>query len=158
MNDAHELIRLEKTSASCGVCERYAQAHSDRPAAVLCCEGACLRGEIARRAADLLCRQLAPAQTVRICLGGAFTKDGGQRNLVRRARHVIAIEGCYLLCASRMMKGVVEGLTPRVVVADKLYDFDRSLFEASALPDQEIDAHAQKVAAMVAASIAELAG
>lgn len=40
-----------------------------------------LRGEVARQAANMLCHTLAPEKTVRICLGGAFTKDTGQRNL-----------------------------------------------------------------------------
>ena len=46
------------------------------------------RGEIARRAANLVCHKLAPEKTVRICLGGAITKDTGQRNLVRNAQRV----------------------------------------------------------------------
>jgi hypothetical protein len=47
------------------------------------------------------------------CLGGAFTKDSGQRNLVRRANKTIAIEGCFISCSSRMMKGVLPGLRPK---------------------------------------------
>ena len=65
------------------------------------------RGEVARRAANMVAHRLARDETVRICLGGAFTKDTGQRNLVRRAEKVIAIEGCFLACSSRMMKGVL---------------------------------------------------
>ena len=60
------------------------------------CEGACLRGEVSRRAANILCNSIAPDRTVRICLGCAFTKDAGQRALVRNAAKVVAIEGCFL--------------------------------------------------------------
>jgi hypothetical protein len=37
------------------------------------CEGA--KGEVARLAANLIAHRLAPENTVRICLGGVFTKD-----------------------------------------------------------------------------------
>jgi len=158
MNDTHEVFRLERTTKSCAVCERYALAQSEKPVAVICCEGACLRGEVARRAADLICRKLSPEVTVRVCLGGAFTKDGGQRNLVRRARYVVAVEGCHLLCASRMMKAAVEGLTLRIAVADKLFEFDRTMFSADALSDEALNAHAQEVAETIAESITQLPG
>jgi len=58
----------------------------------MACEGACRKGEIARIAANLIAHKLARDKTVRICLGGAFTKDTGQRNLVRRADKAIVIE------------------------------------------------------------------
>ena len=93
----------------------------------MCCEGACLRGEVARRASSLLCHRLAPEKTVRLCLGGAFTKDSGQRRLVKGASRVIAVEGCFLECATRTMEGVVPDLPAEVVIADKLYEFDRRL-------------------------------
>jgi hypothetical protein len=52
----------------------------------------------------------------------AFTRDTGQRNLVRRANRTIAIEGCFISCSSRMMKGVLPGLRPEIVQADMLYE------------------------------------
>ena len=150
MDGNSEVIHVEKPQNSCKLCDEYAVRHASKPMAVICCEGACLRGEIARRAADILCRDLAPEHTARICLGGAFTKKGGQRDLVQKAKHVVAVEGCHVLCASRMMKGVVEGLTPEIVIADRLCTFDRSLFGADELPDLEISAHARTVAQRIA--------
>jgi len=77
MNGGTEVIQIEKPRNTCKLCEEYAAQQAHKPIAVLCCEGACLRGEIARRAADVLCRELAPERTARIRLGGAFTKEGG---------------------------------------------------------------------------------
>lgn len=114
------------------------------------CEGACLRGEVARQAANLLCHSLAPDQTVRICLGGAFTKDTGQRSLVRNAPRVIALEGCFQYCSSRMMRGVIGDLEPEIVIADRLYDFDRRHFGIDEMPRADIEAHARTVAEKVA--------
>ncbi|KCZ71802.1 DGC domain [Candidatus Methanoperedens nitroreducens] len=120
----HETIKIEKEEKSCPACEKYAEKHSINPPkiAVMACEGACAKGEVARIAANLVAHQLARENTVRICLGSAFTKDTGQRNLVRRANKTIAIEGCFISCSSRMMKGVLPSLQPEIIQADTLYE------------------------------------
>ena len=155
VNPTYEVIQLEKTRNVCPMCEDYAARQASKPVAVMCCEGACLRGEVARQAANLLCHSLAPDQTVRICLGGAFTKDTGQRSLVRKAPRVIALEGCFLNCSSRMMRGVIGDLEPEVIIADRLYDFDRRLFGIDEMPRAEIEAHARTVAEKVAERLRE---
>lgn len=151
--NGYEVARIEKTRNICHLCEDYAQHQKAKPVAVVCCEGACLRGEVARRAANILCYSLAPEKTVRICLGGAFTKDGGQRDLVRKAGRLIALEGCFVDCASRMMNGVIDGLAPEVVIADRLYEFDRQLFGIEEMPAEEIQAHAATVAQKIVATL-----
>jgi uncharacterized metal-binding protein len=154
-NPTYEVIHLEKTRNVCPMCEDYAARQVSKPVAVMCCEGACLRGEVARQAANLLCHSLAPDQTVRICLGGAFTKDAGQRSVVRNAPRVIALEGCFLNCSSRMMMGVLSQLEPEIIIADRLYDFDRRLFGIDEMPRAEIEAHARTVAEKVAERLRE---
>jgi hypothetical protein len=111
----------------------------------MACEGACARGEVARRAANLVAHRLARDRTVRICLGGAFTKDTGQRNLVRRAGTVIAIEGCFICCATRMMAGVLPGLKPAIVRADLVYNLDLP-FGIDEVPDEMFTVYAYQVA------------
>lgn len=147
---AHETVRIEKTQNICPMCEDYARQQATKSVVVMSCEGACLRGEIARQAANILCHSLAREKTVRLCLGGAFTKDTGQRGLARNGARVIAVEGCFLECSSRMMKGVIPGLSPEVIIADKLYEFDRSLFGIDEMPENEIKAHGAEVAAKIA--------
>jgi uncharacterized metal-binding protein len=147
--DGYETILLEKTKKSCALCENYVTEHTSKPIAIVCCEGACLRGEIARQAANLLSYELAPEKTVRICLGSAFTKDTGQRNLVHNAPRIAVIEGCAIECASRMMKGVLPEIQPHVVIADTLYQFDRNLFGINEMPNEEIAIHARTVAQQV---------
>jgi uncharacterized metal-binding protein len=142
----YETVRIEQVPKNCPMCEDYARHNAAKSVVVMCCEGACLRGEVARRASNLLCHRLAPESTVRLCLGGAFTKDTGQRALVRNAGRVIAVEGCFLECATRMMKGVVPDLAAEVVIADRLYEFDRELFGIDEMPEEEIRRHATEVA------------
>jgi uncharacterized metal-binding protein len=149
----YEVVRVEKTRKVCPMCEDYAKRNEEKPIVVMCCEGACLRGEVARRAANLLCHSLAAQYTVRLCLGGAFTKDGGQRTLARNAPRLVAIEGCFLECGTRMMKGVAPTVAPEVIIADRLYDFDHRLFGIDEMPDEQIAANAAIVAHKVLATI-----
>lgn len=149
-NAGYEVMRIEKTKNSCRLCEDYAERQKSKPVVVMSCEGACLRGEVARQAANILCHSLAPEKTARICLGSAFTKDTGQRALVRNAPRLIALEGCVINCSSRMMNGAIEGLTPEIIVADRLYDFDRRMFGIEEMPPEQIQAHAHAVAQKIA--------
>lgn len=142
----YETVKIETTRNFCSMCEDYAEQMRTRPVVAMCCEGACLRGEIARVAANILCHDLAPDRTVRICLGGAFTKNSGQRDLIRNAQRLIALEGCHINCSSRMMKGVIEELVPEVIIADQLYEFDRTLFGINEMTTEQIREHANTVA------------
>ncbi|HXE96035.1 MAG TPA: putative zinc-binding protein [Dongiaceae bacterium] len=152
-NDDYEVVRIEKPKGNCNLCEEYAERQQSKTIAVMSCDGACLRGEISRQAANVLCHTLAPEKTVRICLGGAFTKNTGQRSLVRSAPRLLALEGCPVNCASRMMGGVIEGLVPEIVRTDRLCDFDRKLFGIDEMSPEEIQAHARTVAHKIAATL-----
>ncbi len=63
---------------------------------------------------------------------------------------MIDLEGCHANCASRMMRGVIEGLIPEIVAIDRLHDFDRRLFGSDEMPAEEILGHARAVAQKVA--------
>lgn len=148
-----ELIRLPKTKAVCSACEAYSNAQLSKPVVVMSCEGGCSRGEIARRAANRLCFALAPTQTARLCLGGAFTKDTGQRKLAREASRLVAIEGCFIKCATRMMMGVIPDLDVEVVVATDHYDLDPMPFGIDELSEKDAEEASKKVAGHLAASL-----
>jgi uncharacterized metal-binding protein len=147
----YETVKIAKVTGKCPACEDYAEKNSTTPPkiAVMACEGACSRGEVARRAANMVAHRLARDETVRICLGGAFTKDTGQRSLVRRAEKVIAIEGCFINCSSRMMEGVIPDLKQVIVQADTLYDSSDIPFGIDEVPDEMFTVYAYKVAEQV---------
>jgi len=143
----YEEIKIAKVDGYCDRCEGYAQKNMTTPTkiAIMSCEGGCSRGEVSRRAANLIAHKLSPEKTVRICLGGAFTKDGGQRELVRKTHKAIAIEGCFIDCSSRMMKGVIPELTPLIIRADAIYKKDLP-FGIDEVSDEECNELAQMVA------------
>jgi uncharacterized metal-binding protein len=154
---SYETIKIEKTKNVCPMCEDFAAAKIEEkvPYAIISCEGACLRGEVSRQAANLISFSLLPDKASRICLGGAFTKDTGQRNLVRNAQRVIVLEGCYIECASRMMKGVIDNFKPEVIIVDRLYDFDKKLFGINEVSEMQIKEFAQTAAQKLVVKIIE---
>jgi uncharacterized metal-binding protein len=157
IEQSYEVVKIEKTRNTCPMCEDFAalQIKKQVPIAILSCEGACLRGEVSRQAANMICFSQMPEKTSRICLGGAFTKDTGQRNLVRQAERVISLEGCFIACASRMMKGVIDEINPEVIIVDKLYDFDKKLFCINEVTEQQINEFAQAATIKIIEKIKE---
>lgn len=141
-----EVVKIEIADNACSLCENFAEDKLKKriPYSILSCEGACLRGEVSRQVANNICFSEMPEKTSRICLGGAFTKDTGQRKLVRNAQKVVALEGCSVKCASRMMKGVIDKLDTEIICVDKYYDFDTRLFGINEVSEQEIKQYAKQ--------------
>jgi uncharacterized metal-binding protein len=146
-----QMIHIKLAEQSCPAGIRYAEEQATTPPkdAVICCEGMCLKGETARRAANLIAHQLVPDRAVRICHGGLLEAAGGMRDLVRRADRVLVLDGCGMACATRLTKGAFPDLNPQVVFTDKLFDYNQNLFGVDEMADAEISANANKVAAHV---------
>lgn len=128
---------------------RYLQKEFTQPPkrAILCCEGGCIKGEVARVAANILAYRLERDSAIRICLGDAATGDSGMLEMVTRAPEVIAVEGCPLQCGTEIMRKRVPNLKTTVINASGLYEFDRSkYFEILDMPRFEIEGYAKKVA------------
>jgi uncharacterized metal-binding protein len=136
---------------SCAAGLRYAQKQSSSPPkdAVICCEGMCLKGETARRAANLIAHKLVPDRAVRICHGGLLEEAGGMRDLVQKADRVLVLDGCGMACGTRLTKGAFQDLEPEVICTDKLFEYDQDLFGVDEMPDSQISANARKVAEQV---------
>ena len=149
----YETITIEKTNRSCSMCEDFAKRNAAKAVAVISCEGACLRGEISRQAANILCHKLAPEKTVRVCHGAASTKDTGQRALVKNAQKVLILDGCHVECAARMIRGVLPGIDAEGILTDRLCTFDTSLYGIDEMPDAEIKALGEEVARKIAATL-----
>lgn len=144
-------IQIQLTEHSCPAGIRYAQIQSSgQPKdAVICCEGMCLKGETARRAANLIAHKLVPDKAVRICHGGLLEESGGMRDLVQRANRVLILDGCGMACGTRLTKGAFPDLQPEVEFTDGLFEYDKDLFGVDEMPDSQINANAGKVAEQI---------
>jgi len=145
-------IEVQLAEHSCAAGLRYAQKQASSPPkdAVICCEGMCLKGETARRAANLIAHKLVPDKTVRICHGGLLEAAGGMRDLVRKANRVLVLDGCGMACGKRLTEGAFPGLELEVVFTDELFEYDQDLFGVDEMSDSQISANARKVAEQVA--------
>jgi uncharacterized metal-binding protein len=116
-------------------------------AMIVACEGACIKGEVARVAANILAFRLQRDSAVRVCLGGAATKNVAVQEALAKAPLVVSVEGCPLQCGTTLLKRKLPELRPTMIDASKLYSFDRSkYFQICDLPREQIEEFAQVVA------------
>ena len=111
---------------------------------VLSCEGACIRGEIARLAANMVAKEEPFA---RGCHGELLSvPDSAMAQWVKKAEKVVLIDGCFLRCHGR----IIEGLLAR----DKLAQFDAlsvykkhtDVFDIDDVPEEKRQQAARQVA------------
>ena len=145
-------LEVEGTSLRCPVGEQYAaQQMHDRSIPVLSCEGPCIRGEIARQAANRVARQ---APFARACQGEAMTiPESGMARWVRNAEHVVVIDGCFLRCQARQMRRMLRPDQLIEIDALSLYKKYTDLFAIDDVPQAERNAVADEVASSVAAML-----
>ena len=147
-----EMVQMEKTKSVCPMCRSYAKQQTSKPIAVMCCEGACLKRRGSKAGSKHSLSFTCSRENSSYLFGRHITKNTGQM-LVRNSKRVIALEGCFIKCSSRMMKGVIGDLEPEVILADTLYDFDKNLFGIDEMSEEEIKAHAEEVAQKLVESL-----
>lgn len=119
---------------------------------VLSCEGPCIRGEIARLAANLIAREVPTL--ARACHAETFfVPHSSMARWVRGAERSIMIDGCFLKCHGRVLKELVE--EERVVHIDALPLYRRftDIFLMDDVPEEERRAVARQVADKIIAKL-----
>lgn len=142
----------KNTSRVCPEGARYVEKIMAGPTrtAVLACEGGCLKGEIARVAANILAYRLERETAVRICLGDAATGDSGFAKLIEIAPKTIVIEGCFMHCGTQLIKTRWPDFEPDIVESSRFLNFDRDKqFEIFDMPREEIERSAKQAAEYV---------
>ncbi|MFW9799171.1 MAG: putative zinc-binding protein [Candidatus Thorarchaeota archaeon] len=129
-----------------------AQYMTEKKTPILSCAGACIRGEIARIAANMVVSKNDRFRHA--CHGEVLTVPGsGFDNWVTAADKVILIDGCFMRCWGR----ILENLLPedRLVQFDALSHYKKytNVFDIEAVPESERNQAAQSVAQWVLASI-----
>jgi uncharacterized metal-binding protein len=118
---------------------------------VISCEGACIRGEIARLAANIISRKEGFG---RGCHGELITvPDSAIAKWIKAAQKVLLIDGCFLRCHGRILENLI--------AADKLVQFDalsfykkyNDIFDVDDVPEAERKQVAQSVAEWVLANM-----
>jgi uncharacterized metal-binding protein len=139
-------LEVEGVKGSCPAGEQYAQHMSaGRQIPVLSCEGPCIRGEIARLAANIVAREVP--SFARACHAETFfVPHSSMARWVKDAERVVMIDGCFLKCHGRVLN--------KLIGADKVIQFDAlpfykkytDVFLMDHVPEAERNAVARQVA------------
>lgn len=150
--DAVFSIDVQTTDYTCPIGETVGNKNiMEGKIPVLSCEGACIRGEIARLAANMITGE---EHFARACHGELLSVPGSaMAQWVRQAQKVVLIDGCFLRCQGRMIENLLE--------KDSLFQFDAlsvyrkytDVFDIDDVPEAERKEAARQVADSVLASL-----
>ena len=130
----------------CPAGEAYAKDQIAKKAIpVLSCEGPCIRGEIARLAANLVAQEIPAA--ARACHAETFfVPHSAMAAWVKGAPKSLMIDGCFLKCHGRVLAKLVG--KEKVVHVDALRFYRRytDVFLMNDVPEEERKAVARQVA------------
>jgi len=119
---------------------------------VLSCEGPCIRGEIARLAANLVAREVP--SLARACHAEAFfVPHSSMARWVKEADKTVMVDGCFLKCHGRVLKGMIDESKVVHIDALPLYKRYTDLFSMDEVPEEERKAVAREVADKIIAQL-----
>ena len=151
-------IDVQEVKGHCPAGEAYAkQQLAAKRIPVLACEGPCIRGEIARLAANLIAREVPGL--ARACHAETFfVPHSAMATWVTSADRAIMIDGCFLKCHGRVLKRLID--EARVVHIDALpyYNKYTEVFLMDDVPEEERTAVARLVADKVIAELSQAGG
>lgn len=140
-----------------GVCpagERHAdQSLAEGRIPVFSCEGPCIRGEIARLAANLVAREQPYA---RCCHAEAlFVPHSAMTRWAKEADKAVVIDGCFLRCHARILKNLID--EERLIQIDTLplHKKYSDVFLMDDVPEEERKEVARQVADQILAILSE---
>ncbi len=150
-------IRVGTTEAKCPIGEKVGSRNlAEGKIPVLSCEGACIRGEIARLAVNLVAKETPCA---RGCHGELLTvPDSAMARWIREADEVVLNDGCFLRCHGRILENIIG--KGRLIQFDALSFYRKytDIFDIDGVPEAEWKAVARDVADRVLALLKERKG
>ena len=146
-------LEVQGVRGFCPVGEAYAkQQIAAKMIPVLSCEGPCVRGEIARLAANLVAREVP--SLARACHGEAFfVPHSAMATWVKSAQKAVMIDGCFLKCHGRALKNLIGEEKLVEIDALPLHKKYSDLFSMDDVPEQELKAVARNVADKIIATL-----
>lgn len=148
-------VAVQGVKGLCPAGETYARRNIvDGKIPVLSCEGPCIRGEIARLAANIVAREVP--SFARACHAETFfVPHSAMARWVKSAEHTIMIDGCFLKCHGRVLKTLIPEDKVVHIDALRLYRKYTELFSMEDVPEEERKAVARQVADRIIANLKE---
>ena len=100
-------IKVSEVEGLCPAGEVHAKQNiAEKRIPILSCEGPCIRGEIARLAANIVGDE---APYARACYAETFlVPHSSMTTWVKGAEKVVVIDGCFLKCIGRIAENVID--------------------------------------------------
>ncbi|HET8944837.1 MAG TPA: putative zinc-binding protein [Dehalococcoidia bacterium] len=138
-------IKVDGIKGLCPAGERWAEDKiQNKRIPVLACEGPCVRGEIARLAANRVARESGFS---RACFPETvFVPHSSMARWVKDADEVVMIDGCFLKCFGRVLNNVIDSEKITHIDALPYYNKYTDLFDMNDVPRNELEETARQVA------------
>lgn len=145
-------IEVESTTAVCPTGETAGKRRlAEGKIPVISCEGGCIRGEIARIAANMVAKEKPFARS---CHGEILSAPhSAMANWAKNAEKVVVIDGCFMHCHGRIMKNVIRKENLRIFDALSVYGKYTDLIDIDDVPEAERNQAARKVADKVLSAL-----
>lgn len=129
----------------CPAGEVYAKQNiEEQKIPVISCEGPCIRGEVARLAANIVGDE---APYARCCYAEALlVPHSSMADWVKAAEKVVVIDGCFLSCMGRVLEHVVDKDRILHIDTNPLYKGYSDTFLYTDVPEKTRNELARKVA------------
>ncbi len=150
-------VQITGTDKNCPAGEKAgSQYQQEGKIPVLSCEGACIRGEIARLAAHLVAKE-EPYR--RGCHGELLTVPGSAlAKWMTEAQKIVLIDGCFLHCHGRLLENLVGKEKLAHFDAHSFYGKYSEHFDIDVVPEAERRETARLVADAVLAELRKTTG
>lgn len=146
-------LDVQGVKGFCPAGETYAKQQIAKKALpVLSCEGPCIRGEIARLAANLVAQEVPTL--ARACHAETFfVPHSTMAEWVKGAEKSVMIDGCFLKCHGRALKSLVGDEKMIHIDALPFYRKYTDVFLMDDVPEEERKAVARQVADKIIAKL-----
>lgn len=148
-------LQVQGVKGFCPAGEVYAKQQMKRNAIpVLSCEGPCIRGEIARLAANFVAQDVP--SLARACHAETFfVPHSSMAQWIKQAQRSIMIDGCFLKCHGRVLEGLVGADKMIQIDALPFYRKYMDIFLMEDVPEEERKAVARQVADKIIVKLKE---
>jgi uncharacterized metal-binding protein len=146
-------LDVQGVKGLCPAGEVYAKRQIEiKTIPVMSCEGPCIRGDIARLAANYITQELP--SLARACHAETFlVPHSTMARWVKGAEKTIMIDGCFLKCHGRVLKKLVGEEKVIHIDALPLYKKYTDIFLMDDVPEEERKAVAREVANKIIAKL-----
>ena len=146
-------LDVQGVKGYCPAGEVYSKRNiAERKIPVLSCEGPCIRGEIARLAANLIAHDVP--SFARACHAETFlVPHSSMARWVEEAEKSVMIDGCFLKCHGCVLKKLIGEKKVIHIDALPLYKKYTDIFLMDDVPEEERKAVARQVANKIIAKL-----